>query len=595
MASFQPPLYNSDIFDSGLFSVGNETLTLEYADSRYFKIAGGVVLGSSTFNAGLSVNGTLTFNGVAANLSVISGITNGTAAASKALVLDSSSNIAGINNLSTLGPLSTSYLNNSATILAYQTWTNPLTTAMSVKLELNVNSPRFGTSTNHKMRFTANSTAILYLQTSGNVSIGSDVDTHKLYVDGSLSCTSLTVGGVPIVAGTASSLVMANWTVAQSSNSLQMTSTSVSSSGNQMIVSNANNAAYDDWTIQNYNNLTTNSAGFYIRNSNTASTGRHWIRTNGSEALGFSTRSPFTGSSANSDIFIHANVGVVSVGKSNLISSNHRLEVNGALMISDTASTTALSNSPIIGIFNSQQADTTTQGWLYMGKSLTTNSAWYWSSYYQTTSSSTVNYVRFQPVQNSSVGWLMTQDGRTSLNGPNSGGMITNPYCPLEINGYSNITIGANGRLNTSGASTAGGGTIPVSLTTTHDIWCRGVVYSTSDERTKKDIVDISDEEALKLLNVRSVHYKWKYGDLGVLQTGVIAQDLLSNGLDNLVGEVASANEEIEGNQLVVDYSSIGVLLLKLCQLQQQEINDIKSIIEQSPSLKKILRKNTTG
>ncbi len=102
MASFTPPAYNSDVFDSGLFNIGTETLTLEVADARYFKLAGGTVLGYSTFAAGINVIGSLIWNGVAVDLTgltYLSAVTPGTVTASKAIVVDSNKDISAFRNL----------------------------------------------------------------------------------------------------------------------------------------------------------------------------------------------------------------------------------------------------------------------------------------------------------------------------------------------------------------------------------------------------------------------------------------------------------------------------------------------------------------
>lgn len=100
MSSFQPPLYNSDVFNSSLFNYDDETpLTVYDGDRRYLKISGGVVNGFSTFTNGLAVNNGLTLDGNLVNLNVISGITPGTVSASKALVVDANKDISTINTL----------------------------------------------------------------------------------------------------------------------------------------------------------------------------------------------------------------------------------------------------------------------------------------------------------------------------------------------------------------------------------------------------------------------------------------------------------------------------------------------------------------
>ena len=75
-------------------------LTISNGDERYLKISGGVATGLLTCNSSLAVTGTLTLNGeeLGTELGYLD-VTPGTAEAEKALVLDASSNITGINGI----------------------------------------------------------------------------------------------------------------------------------------------------------------------------------------------------------------------------------------------------------------------------------------------------------------------------------------------------------------------------------------------------------------------------------------------------------------------------------------------------------------
>ncbi len=204
---------------------------------------GELAIGTTTFgyrlNIGGSVNATsYSLNGTSFDPTSITGITAGTAVASKAVILDGSKNITGIGSLTattllgsigtasqtsitavgtltslaTSGAISTTFNNNTVTNSSYQTWTNSLSTALTVSLSMNNSSPSFGTTSNHKLRLQTNSTDAVFIQSSGNVSIGSDVDTHKLSVSGSVNATSYNLNGASfdptlitgITAGTAS-------------------------------------------------------------------------------------------------------------------------------------------------------------------------------------------------------------------------------------------------------------------------------------------------------------------------------------------------------------------------------------------------------
>ena len=148
-----------------------------------------LVLDSSTNITGINSIGTTTLVLGGTSLgstqaAYLTSITPGTATANKVLVLNSSKNISGI------GTIANSYENNTSSQLSYQTWTNELTIPITVNLAISNAAPVFGTSSNHKMRFITNGTIQMWMQTSGNVSIGVDADTYKLNVNGSLNATS---------------------------------------------------------------------------------------------------------------------------------------------------------------------------------------------------------------------------------------------------------------------------------------------------------------------------------------------------------------------------------------------------------------------
>ena len=165
---------------------------------------GGIYVGAdSVFATQITIGSSVL---TSTNAGYLTSITPGTASASKALVLDSSKNISGI------GAIANSYINDTSSQLSYQTWTNGVAIPITVNLAISNSAPVFGTSTNHKMRFITNATVQMWMQTSGNVSIGVDDDTYKLNVNGSLNATSYYSSGTlvsfssisGVTAGTAS-------------------------------------------------------------------------------------------------------------------------------------------------------------------------------------------------------------------------------------------------------------------------------------------------------------------------------------------------------------------------------------------------------
>ena len=98
MSSF-PFVATSNVFNTADYNILNEGLTRDTADKLYLSLGGGVITGN------LNINGTLSLNGSAVDLSVISGVIPGIASASKALIVDTNRDINNINQLSLTGKL----------------------------------------------------------------------------------------------------------------------------------------------------------------------------------------------------------------------------------------------------------------------------------------------------------------------------------------------------------------------------------------------------------------------------------------------------------------------------------------------------------
>ena len=94
------PFLNLPTFNPDNFLLDTEALTIEDGDDRYIKLSGGSVNGLLTCST-LAVTDTLTVDGVEITTSeYLTGITPGTATASKALVLDASKDIGTIREIS---------------------------------------------------------------------------------------------------------------------------------------------------------------------------------------------------------------------------------------------------------------------------------------------------------------------------------------------------------------------------------------------------------------------------------------------------------------------------------------------------------------
>lgn len=110
-------------------------------------------------------------------------------------------------------------------------------------------------------------------------------------------------------------------------------------------------------------------------------------------------------------------------------------------------------------------------------------------------------------------------------------------------------------------------------------------VNSLSSRRVKKNIHDMTEEEAKKLLNVDIVKFDYRESWNGGIknQSGVIAEDVI-----NIIPEVVEIDDNYDPNQPVdmeynlppiVDYRKFIPYMIKMIQMQQEEIEELKTKI----------------
>ncbi|KAF4144418.1 hypothetical protein GN958_ATG06385 [Phytophthora infestans] len=101
MASY-PAIRPTDVFNTSLFTKSTDGLTLANADQRYIR-SGSTATVLSLSCSSLADVGSLKIGGATVDLTPISGVTAGTALGGKALIVDSSRNIANLNNVTCSG------------------------------------------------------------------------------------------------------------------------------------------------------------------------------------------------------------------------------------------------------------------------------------------------------------------------------------------------------------------------------------------------------------------------------------------------------------------------------------------------------------
>ena len=178
--SSSPQFIPSDKFNPALFASDTDTFTLGSADLRYVRI------GSNAFLNDVQCS-SLTLNGIIVDLTPISNITNGTAQADKAIVLDSFRDISDVNNINSTGRFS---MVNTDYGLSHSFTTGGTCELVSYNSGTDAS---IGTYTNHPFSLTTNFIDRLRINAGGNVSIGNANNTYKLDVEGTTMTNGLKI------------------------------------------------------------------------------------------------------------------------------------------------------------------------------------------------------------------------------------------------------------------------------------------------------------------------------------------------------------------------------------------------------------------
>jgi hypothetical protein len=184
-----------------------------------------------TATIGVLTLGSTVVDATASDINKIGGVTNGTAVGDKVLIVNSSRDIGSINsincsnitattlvgtistaaqpNITSTGILSSLEVNGNSTVRinnntntfsTYGSWINNLSTPVNCRVELDNSQIRFGSVSNHSIRFMSNNSTVLSIENTGNVSIGTqNITSYKLNVSGSLNCSSLFIGDTQVV------------------------------------------------------------------------------------------------------------------------------------------------------------------------------------------------------------------------------------------------------------------------------------------------------------------------------------------------------------------------------------------------------------
>ena len=150
----------------------------------------------------------------------------------------------------------------------------------------------------------------------------------------------------------------------------------------------------------------------------------------------------------------------------------------------------------------------------------------------------------------------------TTVIGTNSSTKGLTIHGNIDATGWTKIgsTLNVSGKTTLGSSSTSADLQVYGSINATNNITA-SAFYESSDKNLKEDITSISAIDLARDIQLKEFRFKAD----GIKRYGVIAQDLLEEGLDNLVST--------KNNHLTVDY--ISLLCLKIAQLEE-EIKKIK-------------------
>lgn len=540
--------------------------------------------GSST---GISLAGTLV-TATATQLNYTT-VTPGTASASKALVLDSSSNISGINTVGTTGAITTSFANATSTLVPYQVLNNssvPITYATQLS-NVGVWS---GTSTNHPYRLATNNTVRVYISEGGFINLGATTGqtTYTTQVAGSLNTTSFYLGGTQVTSTASELNYNAGITLGLASASKVLScDSSLNCVGvNKFLISNSTASA---WAT---NSVIANYGLAVCSNVNTST-----------DQLGSSIC--FANNSATNvtpDGGIHVNKVSTSVADMYIALKDSTTSVRNIMRLQPTG-TMILNNATSQGLnsaggFLTIQCDTGSNQDSPYSKAVfcrsdhPTDPVSIVMSVNNNASTTSTNSGFIGTFSNSDLRWGTGNSTKACLQYSTGyfGLGTTSPVVPLDVatSGTSRtFDVGGLGYGQLSKTTTTFSiGPVTTNITAQFSnsvLLSTGSYYTISDQRIKKNFTEIKDTTSF-IRNVNPCLFEYR-NDSGQKYLGYKAQDVakesieLINFIDNPNMKVEDEGD-IEGVQLSVDYTKVCCLLHRAMQVLLNRVDELEALIK---------------
>lgn len=165
------------------------------------------------------------------------------------------------------------------------------------------------------------------------------------------------------------------------------------------------------------------------------------------------------------------------------------------------------------------------------------------------------------------------------LNGVMLRGASTNVY--LEVNGYGSATSNffTGLRLMDKGASYLAKHCFLLTAADTSVLYATDTytnLHSTSSRKVKENIEDMTEEDAMKLLQLEPVKFDYKEGFGDKNQRGFIAEDV-----EKIIPQVVTPETQIENDIQYASINYIGIIpyLTKMIQIQQDKIDTLEQRI----------------
>ena len=169
---------------------------------------------------------------------------------------------------------------------------------------------------------------------------------------------------------------------------------------------------------------------------------------------------------------------------------------------------------------------------------------------------------------------------------------IAIPICPLDVRGSVSYSVSTGYQMNSGGTAPYGGASENLTIHSAGVVWSENKFVASSDQRIKKDIIDINDDEALN--NLRLIEpKKYKYIDQNTRGSsqyyGFIAQQISSvfndavqertSFIPNYFNTVSTTIETIENSTYITSFEISNEFISTISNISNNTIQSSINIV----------------